>query len=1134
MRQALASVGILVLLASACLHAQEWSIEEALINVELNRGGRGEKFPKPRAGETKYGLTYYESKPPFANDQQVLWGWCRIVEQGTTECRERKPEPNKPASKQRPYTIWLCAWISSSDYLSGPTEPVKGGKMMANAQKFLDDLQSGWKLTEKEDVPVGDGGWVAVDRMGQQSNATQVILKAVSKRLRVTVYMQSRIQVGTSHYDTPERLEKQLNSPGYSYVWTDVAGLAAKFRAAEGQRKAQAIDLAQKMFQTWNAWASRPLGSGPDFKGLYYDVKPYVLDASEMPAGVALKNESKTPLGEPNRIVERDYAEKAIVGGNEANKVWYRVGIEGFLPHHSKPVDHSIGEAKAKLAELPRTRLGGIAGKIQQVELRGADEAVLVEYPIRGADGVLYRTDPYVFARRSNAVITVTGWQLETDLERTRSYSLAIAQRVLDKMSVQPGSTGTVGTASVQLNASPSGLWADGKSTSRLRLTVRDAAGKGLPAQFQLAARGGGTLGAETLTTNADGVVEVDYTAGTVPGASTITAAGVAGTCSATICEGGLSIAPAQEGQWSVRADGTSSLPIVIRGTGPDGKPLAGLRVSLSTEEKELPQRGTLTPVEIQLDASGVAQSVYTPPLIAAGSGFRLGNIYVNASAQAAGPPPASLTGQIRLTVNGGEGATLFVQKDGFATASFPVSLAAANSLLRGRLLARAPGGETFPLACASLRVVGADGKQGIGAGQSDADGAFSFECVTSQQGGAGEATDLPAALEVPLDPALLVVFNGARESLNELNADGFEVAAAARYLGGASERLARCDPKGDPGQRPAAIAGAAYRLGLLSVYIRLIRARQLEDLDWFMDSVDPVIDELVGLVVDISELEKQAKEKLGEKFNQVVWQRFKKTAVVRVLRMLNVWYRKQTKTLRDLDKKIQAGQERDKKFNEAIGRTAEEGGEDSVTASGLLHTFVEPLDALTPELKLPDPDGGAAVDLKTWFLKSLKKWLRKPLEDELRAQAQGVLNTVVRRFEKAGADESSLESATGAARELFTSYQDAHLKLNIRNLDAELYRLDAKLFMDTVVKGVVIYLDARKTIAEAGVKALRGLTNEQFEKIQESVTAGGEKVDRATQFLDGAFRVYQGQAWLRDAFHAGSVIEAIAGELVK
>jgi hypothetical protein len=1108
---------LLAALTAASSSAGEMSLNEAANSLVFTGSNYTDKS-KPKAGDTRYGVTYIERPSKVSSERQAAY-WCILLTEGKTRWQQAN-DPKKGA-----LVPWYCWYTVETFYHFDNTAAFHlrppGLGLTDQGKDFLDPhgRQSDTKIIDfRNKQAIGDG---AISGVGDLA----ACVHAVSGPLYLTTRVSCRFQIDISEH----LLSKSIAGlkPGYpsDKAWPDKDKLAAEFEKHLQGREAVAVRIAREIVAGWEAWSNRKLGPGPGFRGLYWDLRSCALFPEDMPAGFQCTNYKEQHFAEirsrPQQSISTYYTRKR---GTEQLPVFESqdISIRLFSAHQAKPFDAALDEARAEFVKSPSVS-GGT--RPETIALNGADEAKIAR--------VEKSTWVYVVARRANVLIQVRGDCSTRNEADYRPMTKQLCQTVLDRLRGVVSPKPAEGVQLV-LKAEPPALWADGKGHSRIRLTCRNAAGKGLPGEFTLSATGGGRLQDEKLTANASGEAETEYTASDRPGTSTITATGVAGTCSVSICEGGLAIVPAQEGQWGVLADGKSSLPIVIRATGLDGKPLAGLRVSLTTEEKELPQRGTLAPAEVQLDASGVAQAVYTPPQIAVGAGFRMGDVYVNAAAQATGPPPASLTGQIRLTVTGGEGATLLVQKDGFAPARFPVALASANSLLGGRVLARAPSGETFPLACASLRVVGADGKQGIGAGQTEADGAFSFECVTSPQAGGGEATDLPAPLEVPLDPALLSVFNGARESLNELNAAGFEVAAAARYLNSAPERLARCDPKGDPGQRPAASGGAAYRLGLLAVYIRLIRNRQMEDLDWFMESIDPVVDELVGLVADISELEKQAKEKLGEKFNQVVWQRFKKTSVGRVLRILNVWYRKQTKTLRALDKKIQESADRNEKFDEAIGRSADEGGEDGVTPTGLLHTFVDPLDALTPELKVPDPDGGESVDLSTWFLKTLKRWLRKPLEDALRTQAQGVLNAVVRRFEKAGAGDGSLEGVTDAARNIFTTYQDDHLKLNIRNLDAELYRLDAKLFMDTVVKGVVIYLDARKTIAEAGVKALRNLTSEQFEKIQESVTAGGEKVDKATKFLDGAFRVYQGQAWLRDAFRAEEAIEAIAGELVK
>lgn len=1114
-RQRIVGLAVLVLISAAGLCAGEWSINEAIQRSMLRNGIPGLKEFEPKAGDSQYGATYYESKGSATEgDNPRLSGWCILVEEGRSEFRISNWKEKK--SSQRPWRIWYQ--VNTFGYLN--SKHFNGVEWLRNdkSDNYLETMPKelmGLKVTPRA-LDLGDGARIASARGSAVLNVTR---HPIHWGVRVTTHM----QLGDLDYNDPELMVRNNLGMNLDRRWPEADKLGAKFSAAQTRVEEAATRLAGQILGAWDAWAAHRIGPGPGFKGMYEDLRPYALFPEDMTAGFKCTNYNEENIAStranPQRSIALYYSRKR---GTVQQPVFESqdISILLYTAHQKKPFDYAFEETRAEFAKRPSV---ASKTKSEPLSMNGADEAKMAY-----AEG---SSDAYLIARRANVVIEVRGSCSPREDPMWEPLTKQLGQKILDRMR---GATTPAAQAGVQvvLSAAPPALWADGKSRCRLRLTCRDAAGQGLPGTFTLTAKGGGSLDAETLTLDARGLAETDYTAGTVPGAVAITAAGPTGTSTVSIIEGGLSIAPAQEGQWQVLADGKTALPLIVRAVGLDGKPLAGLRVTLNAEEKDLPQRGTLIPEEVQLDASGAAQIVYTPPLIAAGSSFRRGDVYVYAKAKVPGPPGTDLGNSVRLTVGAGEGATLLVEKAGFKAVRVPISLASANSMLRGQVVARAPNGEIFPLACATLRVAGADGKRPVGSGRSEAGGAFAFECVNSPLAGSGDATELPAPVEVPLDEALLAVLNGASVSLKELNGAGFEVGAAARYLGGAVHRLAQSDPQGDPGQRPEATGGAAYRLGLLAVYIRLVHNRQLEDLDWLMESIDPVVDELVGLVGDISELEKKAKEKLGEKFDQLAWQRLRKTAAGRVLRMLNVYLRKNTKNLRALDKNLQEGMERGEKLSAAVGLPAEEGGEDGVTPAGLLHDVLNPLDALTPDLKLPDPDGGEAVDLKTWFQKTLKRSIRKPLENALRVQAQEELDAALKRLTYSGPGHGSLEEAKAAALAQFAAYQEAHMRLNIRNLDAELYRLDAKLFADTVIKGVVIYLDARKSIAEAGVKALRSLTSEQFLKIQEAVTGGGEKVDKAAKFLDCAFRVYQGRAWLNDAFFAGDVIGALAGFL--
>ncbi|MCK6472079.1 MAG: Ig-like domain-containing protein [Planctomycetes bacterium] len=1115
-RQRIVELAVMALLAAAGAHAEELSLNEA-VNSLLFPGSNYTDKRKPKAGDTLYGWTYIE-RPAKVSEQRQAAYWCMLLAEGKTRWQQAN-DPKK--SGEVPWYCWYRAEVFYHfEYSAVEQVRAPGMGLTEQGKQFLDprnDKMSDVKLVNFNSThAIGDG---AISGSG---NITSCV-HAVSGPLYLTTRVECRFQIGIDESLLPSHISGRKPSYPSDKAWPEKDRLAAEFEKYRRGREDAAVRLARQIVSGWEAWCSRKIGPGPGLRGLYWDLRPYALFPEDMPAGFKCTNHNEENIAStrsrPQHSIALYYSRKR---GTEQQQVFesQSVSVRLCVAHQKKPFDDALEEARAEFAKRPSV---ASKTKSESLGMNGADEAKVVY-----TEG---SSDAYLIARRANVVIEVRGSCSPREDPMWLPLTKQLGQKILDRMRGAT-SPGTQEGVQVALSAAPPALWADGKSRSRIRLTCRDAAGQVLPGTFTLTAKGPGSLEAETLTLDASGLAETGYTAGTVPGNTVITAAGPAGTSTVTVNGGGLAIAPAKEGQWQVLADGKAALLLIVRAVGLDGKPLAGLRVTLRAEENELPQRGTLAPDEVQLDGSGSAQIVYTPPLIAAGSGFRMGDVYVNAAAKVTGPSETLLESAVRLTVAAGEGATLLVEKAGFKAVRVPISLAAANSELRGQVVARAPNGATFPLAYATLRVVGADGKRPIGAGRSEAGGAFAFECVSSPLAGSGNATALPAPVEVPLDEALLAVLEGAHASLKELGGAGFEVAPAVRYIGGALQRLAQSDSQGEPGQRPDAVGSSAYRLGLLAVYIRLVHNRQLEGLDWFMESIDPVVDELVDMVADLSELEEKAKEKLGEKFDQLVWQRLRKTAAGRVLRRLNVWLRKNTRNLRALDKNLQEGMERGEKFNEAVGLQSEEGGEDGVTPAGLLHDVLNPLDALTPDLKLPDPDGGESVDLKTWFLKTLKRSIRKPLENALRVQAQEELDAALKRLTYSGPGPGSLEEAKAAALAQFAAYQEAHMRLNIRNLDAELYRLDAKLFADTVIKGVVIYLDARKTIAEAGVKALRSLTSEQFLKIQEAVTGGGEKVDKAAKFLDGALRVYQGQAWLRDTSFAGDVIGALAGVL--
>jgi hypothetical protein len=681
--------------------------------------------------------------------------------------------------------------------------------------------------------------------------------------------------------------------------------------------------------------------------------------------------------------------------------------------------------------------------------------------------------------------------------------------------------------------AEPAALWADGRSTARIRLTCTDASGRGLPGKFALTATGDGALRDAELSTTAGGTAETVYTAGTRPGTASVTATSPAGAAKVEIAEGGLSLAPEKPEQANLLADGTSAVVLIVRGTGLGGKALAGQAIQLAADESRLPARGTLEPQTVTLAADGTARVTYRAPAISPTTGFRMDNIYVSATAAAAGG--AMLRSDYRVQVYAGEVAQLIFEKTGFAPGiRWPVAMSGRNATVRGKAQARGYSLQQAPLAYATVYAVFGSNPKPQAVGKTDAEGNFAVGIVGDPMSSRQGEVTVPEPIIINLDADFARALAAATEALKALKDRGVTIRGPALYLYRLPVEVAVANPDAKaPKDTPQGLRNIGMRMARQTEHVHLLYERQVEDLAWFMQSAEPVIGQVTEMFNVMQELEKIAKEKLGEQFDAKVWTRMKKTLVGRILRTLSAWQKRNTYTLRQWDKKFQASAENNAKLREAVG--AEEESDESLPAWGrwLLHWSANPADAALADAQKATSTDDTTKSVKTVVGNAMNAVLREDLERDMKAHASQLLEQAGRMAEAGEVAAEDFAGPAERAKTLFAEYQSRHDKVNLANLDRELYRLDVKLFMDTVVKGVYIYVNI-KDFAAGGVEALRKLDREKFAEIQKSVTEGGDKVNTYGKYLDAAFEAYKGKFWLDDMGDAAKVMDEVDKTLLR
>jgi hypothetical protein len=120
-------------------------------------------------------------------------------------------------------------------------------------------------------------------------------------------------------------------------------------------------------------------------------------------------------------------------------------------------------------------------------------------------------------------------------------------------------------------------------------------------------------------------------------------------------------------------------------------------------------------------------------------------------------------------------------------------------------------------------------------------------------------------------------------------------------------------------------------------------------------------------------------------------------------------------------------------------------------------------------------------------------------------------------------------------AKQIFTTYEKYHNELNIANLDRELYRLDFKLFVETVVKGPFVYLKLKSLASNAElVEKLRDLDSKALDKMQDDLIGTGNAITQVFAAIDAPFQAYQGYNWIADYYVAAGVREKLVETLTR
>lgn len=135
------------------------------------------------------------------------------------------------------------------------------------------------------------------------------------------------------------------------------------------------------------------------------------------------------------------------------------------------------------------------------------------------------------------------------------------------------------------------------------------------------------------------------------PGTNVVTVRCEDASASWPVKQGGIWIQQQPASAADIPADGKSASRLLIRCVDPDAKPMPGVRLSVSVDDRALSKRGILKPLKAWVsDAKGEVWCTYTPPDMRTLASFRFANVVVSAQASL-GTPAATVSTAARLRI---------------------------------------------------------------------------------------------------------------------------------------------------------------------------------------------------------------------------------------------------------------------------------------------------------------------------------------------------------------------------------------------------------------------------------------------------------------------------------------------------
>ncbi len=1100
------------------------------------RQGRDKEWKRsfaPQPGETKLGYTWftYADMNKWHDDHPGSGGWYRLVEKGETRVwYDRKSDKQRQPEEivSTPYRLWFAHRsqvypLALAEIRTAEDLPKPDGSCVQALLYAEKNLLKNYKNPPEAVPGLGDHAWLVANGQGRNGWLELVVVRgpAVVRFAGQPVMM---VRSGEAFAEDPilrnvrggalsGDLRDYALRPDSSGGFLDVAAQAPR---VEQLLREELLAMARDFVREWDRYCAAKVGPGPHFKGVFLDTGAVLPGAADLP-------------GSKETQSRRDLWTSSLMLSNAAkdNVEILNLDLRMFYPPANAPTaDQAMSDAAAEFADAVAQRAKYPDQKPILLQVEGADQSAAFEMT-QEQDGRSLYTTRMIHFRSGNVYghVVHTRFDFQMENEKIRPLpgdpAVRLILATLAKMRQLGGGTAATaqppaaGPGTLVVAAIPDRLWSDGASTAVLRFEAKLADGRsavGMPLKVAVESAFVGDVAQTELTTDKDGRATVEYRAGTRAGTNKVTATGDAGmTAVVVLRHGGLETAVRTTGLQFL-ADGSTPVVVVARLVDPDGKPVAKAEIQAEPDESEVPGRGEFVRDRARDEAAAGWQAwTYTPPQVDPAEGWKGGRVELKFSAK---PPGGALALEslLALTLHSGSPFWCVIEKPGFAP-GLPTSFRSERShgLLTGTARVTGESG-AVPLVGAKVTVfANLGGKaQAIGGGVRGADGGFSvpFTVERTVAGPESACTVEPPALG--LAPETQRWLEVVRAKAAALRTKGFPSKSAEGFAAKFTADLAAATDDPQNPRNAARLVVAVRLMGEALGYLDELDDQHSQAEAWLNESLEAAVDDLAK-VIDLSSRVETAQEAATDYVTNApgleaarqkakdAWNGLRKKAVARfVTTAYGVMRETYSKASEELEEREKLGLSND------TGSAAWKKWAVNKANDYYAEWMFAPADAIA-----------------SWGEAKLKAELTKFLKNAYRGQYPkffaAALEHAAGRIARGEATWGDAEKAAAVLRDDFAAVAETYRRANEAHLNRELVRLDFKLAVDTVGKGVAVYFAAKE--------ALKTNPEECRKKILESI----DQVDKAFAAVDTACQTYNGRQWFAVCHRARLAIAEVA-----